>query len=428
MPFTANSAFKHSAQPRIIGRSAGIFYYAEDGRELIDGMCGLMSSPCGHSRPEIARAVARQLEQMSYVSPFQNGHRLGFALAERLAALAPAGLSYCFFTNSGSESVDTAMKIALAWHRKRGDGHRTRFVSRERGYHGVNFGGMALGGIQVNRDVFGPGLPGVVHMRHTWLEENRFSHGQPPHGKELAEDLARLCAQVGGHNIAACFLEPVAGSTGVLVPPAGYLERVREICDEHGILLVFDEVITGFGRLGENFGAQRFGVTPDMMTIAKGLTNGSVPMGAVMVSDRIYEVLTDDSTHGGVELFHGYTYSAHPVACAAAMATLDIFEQEQLVARARALEAGFQQAVHTLDGLPVVTDVRGLGMMAGIDLAPLAKPGARGLAVIQTLYDAGVMVKFTGDTMLIGPALTIEPDDIERLVSRIGDVLASCPT
>lgn len=424
MPFTANSAFKASAHPRIIVRSKDIYCYTEDGRELIDGMCGLISAPCGHSRPEIAKAVGDQLGRMSYAMPFQNGHRLGFELAERLTHYAPEGLTRCFFTNSGSESIDSAMKIALAWHRKRGDGHRVRFVSRERAYHGVNFGGMSLGGIQANRDAFGVGLPGVVHMRHTWLEANRFSVGQPLDGKELADDLSRLCALVGGQNIAACFVEPVAGSTGVLVPPVGYLERLRAICDEHGILLVFDEVITGFGRLGENFGAQRLGVAPDMMTIAKGITNSSVPMGAVMVSEKIYAELTDAGKHKGVELFHGYTYSAHPVACAAALATLDIFDKEQLVQRSRTLEPGFQKAVYALGGLPVVTDVRGLGMMAGIDLSPSGAAGARGLDVIQKLYDAGVLVKFTGDTMLLGPALTIEPAMVDTLVSRIGDVLS----
>lgn len=426
MPFTANTAFKSSPNPRMVERSKGVYYYTEGGRELIDGMCGLMSAPCGHSRPEIAEAVARQLKRLSYSVPFNVGHPAAFELAERLASFAPKGMPYSFFVNSGSEAADTAMKIALAWHRKRGEGHRNRFVSRERAYHGVNFGGMAIGGIQPNRDAYGVGLPGVVHMRHTWLEENRFTVGQPETGKALAEDLARFCALIGGHNIAACFVEPVAGSTGVLVPPVGYLQRLREICDQHGILLVFDEVITGFGRVGENFAAQRFGVTPDMMTVAKGITNSSIPMGAVLVSERIYDDLTEKGNHQGIELFHGYTYSAHPVACAAALAVLDIFEREQLVQRSRELEATLQKSAHLLATLPVVTDVRGIGMMAGIDLAPLEMPGARGLDVLQKLYEAGVMVKMTGDTLLLGPALTINSATLETMFSRIGNVLSEC--
>lgn len=424
MPFTANAAFKASAQPRMIEAARDIYYYTDDGRELIDGMCGLMSAPCGHGRPEIAAAVAKQLEKMSYSVPFQVGHSLGFELARRLSEFAPKELPYSFFTNSGSESADTAMKIALAYHRKRGEGHRTRFVGRERGYHGVNFGGMSLGGIQANRDAFGQGLPGVVHLRHTWLEEHRYSMGQPVTGKELADDLARLCALVGGHNIAACFVEPVAGSTGVLVPPVGYLDRLRDICNRFGILLVFDEVITGFGRVGANFAAQRFGVVPDMMTVAKGITNSAVPMGAVLVNTDIYETLGERGEAAGVELFHGYTYSAHPVACAAALAVLDIMRKERLVDRARALEPHFQKAVHLLGSLPLVTDVRGIGLMAGLDLSPLDVAGARGLDVLQKLYDAGVMAKMTGDTLLLGPALTIAEPHIDTLVERIGNVLA----
>jgi len=428
MPFTANSAFKASPSPRMVVRSSGVHYYSEDGREIVDAMGGLMSTPCGHSRPEIAAAVAKQLGELAFVVPFNVGHPAAFELAERLATIAPAGLKYSFFVNSGSEAADSAMKIALAYHHKRGESNRTRFVSRERAYHGVNFGGMAIGGIQPNRDAYGIGLPGVVHMRHTWSEENRFTLGQPAAGAELAEDLTRFCTLLGGHNIAACIVEPVAGSTGVLVPPVGYLQRLREICDQQGILLIFDEVITGFGRVGENFAAQRFGVVPDMMTIAKGLTNSAIPMGAVLVSEKIYNVLTDEKRHKGIELFHGYTYSGHPAACAAALAVLDIFERDQLVQRARDAEPILQNAVHALGELEVVTDVRGIGMMAGVDLQPLDTPGARGLQVLQKLYDAGVMVKMTGDTILLGPALVMEPETIKLMVSRIGNVLSDCQT
>lgn len=425
MPFTANSEFRRAQRPRLISAASGTHYVADDGRELIDGMCGLMCSPCGHSRPEIARAVAQQLEHMSYVPAFQVGHRLGFELSERLVAMAPAGLTQVFYGNSGSEAVETALKIALAYHRKRGEAQRTRLVGRERGYHGVNFGGMSVGGILANRDAFGQGLPGVVHLSHTWHPQHRFSDGQPKTmGREMADELEAICRKIGGHNIAACIVEPVAGSTGVLVPPVGYLERLREICNEHGILLIFDEVITGFGRLAAPFASQRFQVTPDLLVLAKGISNGAIPMGAVMVAERIYETLSDQGQASGIELFHGYTYSAHPAACAAALATLDIFDRECLIERAHGLEEQFQSAARSLRSLPVVTDVRGLGMMAGVDLEPLMESGKRGLATLQALYDAGVLVKFTADTMLIGPALVIEPNEITLLFERIGNVLA----
>ncbi len=425
MPFTANSEFRRARKPRLIAGAYDTHYVTDDGRELIDGMCGLMCSPCGHSRPEIARAVAQQLEQMSYTPAFQVGHRLGFELSGRLVAMAPPGLTQVFYGNSGSEAVETALKIALAYHRKRGEAHRTRLVGRERGYHGVNFGGMSVGGILANREAFGPGLPGVVHLSHTWHPQHRFSGGQPKTmGREMADELEIICRKIGGHNIAACIVEPVAGSTGVLVPPLGYLERLREICDKHGILLIFDEVITGFGRLSANFASQRFGVTPDLLVLAKGISNGAIPMGAVMVAGHIYETLSDQGRASGIELFHGYTYSAHPAACAAALATLEIFERERLVERAGSLEEPFQHAARSLCTLPVVTDVRGLGMMAGVDLKPLKEPGKRGLSTLQALYDAGVLVKFTADTMLLGPALVIEPDEISVLFERIGNVLA----
>jgi beta-alanine--pyruvate transaminase len=421
MPFTANSAFR--AHPRLVVRGQGIRYETDDGRTVLDAMCGLMCSPAGHGRPEIAEAVGRQALELSYVAPFQHAHPAAFELAERLCRLTPDGLDHVFFTNSGSESVETALKMALLYHHRRGEAQRTRFVGRERGYHGVNFGGMSVGGIGANRDGFGPGLPGVVHLRHTLLPDVRFHRGQPPHGAELADDLQRFCDHLGGQNIAACIVEPVAGSTGVLVPPVGYLERLREICDAHGILLIFDEVITGFGRLARNFGGQRFGVTPDLITTAKGLTNGALPMGAVVASDRVHEAITEGGRRQGIEFYHGYTYSAHPVACAAGLAALEIFERDGLVDRARKLEDHFLDAVFSLGELPVVTDVRGIGMMAAVDVAPLDRPGARGLRLIQELWDAGVLVKFTGDTFLVGPALVIEPAEIDEIVSRVRAVL-----
>jgi beta-alanine--pyruvate transaminase len=422
MPFTDNSAFRES--PRLIARAGGIRYETDDGRSILDAMCGLMCSPAGHGRPEIAEAVHRQLLELSFAPAFQHAHPDAFVLAERLCRLTPDGLDHVFFTNSGSESVETALKMALLYHHRRGEAQRTRFVGRERSYHGVNFGGMSVGGIASNRDGFGVELPGVVHMRHTLLPDLHFQRGQPPHGAELADDLERFCNSLGGGNIAACIVEPVAGSTGVLVPPVGYLERLREICDAHGILLIFDEVITGFGRLAENFGAQRFGVTPDLLATAKGLTNGVIPMGAVVASERVHATITGGCE--GVEFYHGYTYSGHPVACAAALATLEIFARDGLVKRARELEGHFLDAVFSLAEIPVVTDVRGIGMMAAVDLAPLEAPGARGFQMIRELWDAGVLVKFTGDTFLMGPALSIEATEIDEIVGRIRDVLKCC--
>lgn len=423
MPFTANSKFKRASQPRMIVGAEGVYYTTSDGRRIIDGMSGLMCSPLGHGRPEVADAIAEQSRKLSYMPPFHHGHPLAFEAANKLRGLLPDGLGHIFFTNSGSESTETALKIALAYHRARGEGHRVRLVGRERAYHGVNFGGMSVGGIQANRDAFGIGLPGVVHIRHTWLAENQLTKGMPQHGVELADDLERFCQTLGGQNIAACIVEPVAGSTGCLVPPEGYLQRLREICDRHGILLIFDEVITGFGRLGANFAAQRFGVTPDILCMAKGINNAAIPMGAVAVKSEIYDTLTEGGNRQGIELFHGYTYSAHPVACAAMMATLNIFESENIVQRARDLEPYFLDAVFSLQNLSSVQDIRGIGMMAAVDLKPGATPGAQGLKAVQDFYDAGIMLKMTGDTALIGPALIIEKHEIDTLIQRIRGVL-----
>ncbi len=417
MPFTANRDFKKD--PRMVVKGEGVYYWSHDGRQILDGSSGLFCCAAGHSRTEIAEAVAEQLKELAYVPPFQIGQPLSFQLAERVAKLTPDGLDHVFFVNSGSESVDTAMKIALAYHYARGEGTRQRFVSRERSYHGVNFGGVALSGMVKNRQIFGVAGPAVAHMRHTWLEENRFARDQPEHGAELANDLERIIQNFGADTIAACFVEPVAGSTGCLIPPKGYLERLREICDEYGVLLVFDEVICGFGRLGAPFGAQAFGVVPDMMTMAKALTNAAQPMGAVAVHDRVYNAIMGASPEDAIELFHGYTYSGHPGACAAGLATLDIYERENLFERGAELAPYFQDAIFSLQDLPQVMDIRGYGMMAGIDVKPAAAPGTRGPAVQKALYKAGLHVKFTGDAGIVAPPLVSEKDHIDRMISLL---------
>ncbi|HJM03178.1 MAG TPA: aminotransferase class III-fold pyridoxal phosphate-dependent enzyme, partial [Arenicellales bacterium] len=362
MPFTSNREFK--ADPRLVVRGEGMYMYSHEGERILDGSSGLFCCAAGHSRPEIAEAVYAQLKEAAYVPPFQLSQPLAFELARRVSQMTPAGLDHIFFVNSGSESVDTAMKIAYAYHYSRGEGQRQRFVSRERAYHGVNMAGVSLSGMIKNRQAFGPGIPGVVHMRHTWLPENRFVRGQPDTGIELADDLERVAMNYGPDTIAACIVEPIAGSTGCLVPPKGYLERLREICDTHGILLIFDEVICGFGRLGAPFGAQAFGVIPDVMTMAKALTNAAQPMGAVAVSDKVHSTILGAAPEGAVEFFHGYTYSAHPAACAAGLATMDLFEKEDLVARAEALSPYFLDLVFALSDLEIITDIRGYGLFA----------------------------------------------------------------
>ncbi len=385
MPFTANRQFK--AAPRLLVAAEGMHYTADDGRTVLDGTAGLWCVNAGHGRKGIAAAVERQLATLDFAPTFQMGHPIAFEFAERLAAIAPAGLDRVFFTGSGSESVDTALKIALAYQRAIGQGTRTRLIGRERGYHGVGFGGISVGGIVSNRRVF-PQLPGADHLRHTHdPARNAFVKGQPEHGADLAEDLERLVALHGAETIAACIVEPVAGSTGVLIPPKGYLQRLREICTKHGILLIFDEVITGFGRLGTPFAADYFGVTPDLMTTAKGLTNGTIPMGAVFASRSVHDGLMNGPE--GIELFHGYTYSGHPVACAAGLATLDIYREESLLTRVAGLAEDWAAAFHDLRGRKNVIDIRTLGLIAGIELEPRAGARQARLRRLRGLLPAG---------------------------------------
>ena len=424
MPFTANRRFK--ADPVMVVEASGMHYRSADGRAVLDGSAGLWCVNAGHGRKEIADAVARSMATLDYAPSFQVGHPMAFTAASWLAALAPADLKHVFFTNSGSESVDTALKIALAYHRARGEGHRTRLVGRERGYHGVGFGGISVGGIPANRKAFGSLLPGVDHLPHTHLPDlNAFSRGQPAHGAELADALERIVALHDPSTIAAVIVEPVACSTGVLIPPKGYLERLRAICDKYGILLIFDEVITGFGRLGAAFAASRFGITPDLITCAKGLTNGTIPMGAVLVREPIHAALMT-GPEDTIELFHGYTYSGHPAAAAAAIATLDIYAREGLFERAASLEKTWEDAVHGLRGLPHVIDIRNLGLLAGIELAPApGKAGARGYAVFKTCFERGVLMRFTGDILALSPPLVVSPAEIERIFAILAEAIRS---
>jgi beta-alanine--pyruvate transaminase len=423
MPFTANRQFKQA--PRLLARAQGMEYFTPEGRRVLDGAAGLWCVNAGHGRSGITAAVARQLETMDYAPTFQMGHGLAFDLATELAAICPPGLNRVFFTNSGSEAVDTALKIAVAYHRARGDASRTRLIGRERAYHGVGFGGISVGGIVANRKVWSASmLPGVDHLRHTHdLARNAFSRGQPAHGAELADDLERLIALHDASTIAAVIVEPVAGSTGVLIPPKGYLERLRAICDAHGILLIFDEVITGFGRTGAPFAAQEFGVTPDLITMAKGLTNGCVPMGAVVAKQSIHDAFMQGPP-GMIELFHGYTYSAHPLACAAGLATLDIYRREGLFARAKELSARWEDAVHSLRGKPHVIDTRNYGLIAGIELEPIAgKPGARAFEVYLKCFERGLLIRTTGDIIALSPPLIIEPAHIDEIFGTLASLL-----
>jgi beta-alanine--pyruvate transaminase len=423
MPFTANRQFK--ADPRLLARAKGMYYWTADGREVLDGVAGLWCVNAGHSRPEIAEAVAQQLNTMEYAPTFQMGHPMAFELASRLAKLAPPGMDRVFFTNSGSESVDTALKIAVAYHRARGAGQRTRLIGREKGYHGVGFGGMSVGGMVNNRKAFaGSMLPGVDHLQHTLdLGHNAFSRGLPHWGAHLANELERLIALHDASTIAAVIVEPISGSAGVILPPIGYLKRLREICDKHDILLIFDEVITGFGRVGKPFAALAFDVTPDLMTTAKGLTNGSIPMGAVFAQRKIYDAFMQ-GPENAIELFHGYTYSAHPAACAAALATLDIYAKEGLLTRAATLSAQWEDAVHSLRGVPAVIDVRNYGLIGAVELEPRAgKPGARAFDVFLKCFERGVMVRQTGDVIAMSPPLIIEPKQIARIVETLAEVI-----
>ncbi len=416
MPFTDNRGFKKA--PRLVVEAEGVWLTDQKGGKVLDGSSGLFCSPAGHCHPKIVEAVHAQMLKSTYVAPFGLGHPGSFALAERVARLTPEGMDHVFFVNSGSEAVDTAMKIAMAWHRARGE-TRTRFVSRERAYHGVNIGGVSLSGMLKNREAFQAVVPNVVMMRHTWNPDELFiEDGRPRTGADLAEDLQRMCDTYGGSTIAAVFVEPVAGSTGVLPPPIGYLERLREICDANGILLVFDEVICGFGRLGSNFAAQHYGVTPDIMTMAKALTNGSIPMGAVAAKDEIYETIVNAAPEGSIELFHGYTYSGHPAACAAGLATMELFDEEGLFDRARDLIPHFQQAVMSLKGHPLVKDIRVAGLMAGVEVFPDGAPGRRGGGLQADMFWNGLHVKFTGDNAIIAPQFVAEPDHVDAIVER----------
>jgi beta-alanine--pyruvate transaminase len=413
MPFTPNRDFKHD--PKLVVRAEGMYYWNDRGDRIIDGASGLFCVAAGHARREIADAVSAQLRELDFVAPFTRGYPRQFELATRVAELTPGDLNHIFFTNSGSEAVDTAMKVALAYHQARGQGGRTMFVSRERAYHGVNFGGLSLAGLVNNRRRFGPTLPGIAHMRHTHLPENRRTRGEGEHGVELAEDLVRFVNLYGAENIAAVFVEPIAGSTGCLVPPKGYLARLRAICDQHGILLVFDEVITGFGRTGQAFAAQTFGVTPDIITMAKALTNAAQPMGAVAVSERIHDTIMGAAPDGAIEFFHGYTYSGHPAACAAGIATLDIYRNEGLFERGRELSPYFQDMIFSLGDIPAVADLRGYGMIAGIDIVPEGVPGARGHRFQKKLFDNGMHLKATGDCVIVAPPLIAERSHVDAM-------------
>jgi len=422
MPFTANRQFKQV--PRLLAKASGMHYWTPEGREILDACAGLWCVNAGHARPRIVRAIAEQAQEMDFAPPFNMGHPKQFELAERLVQLTPKGLDKVFYTNSGSEAVDTALKMAIGYHRARGEASRVRFIGRERGYHGVNFGGISVGGIAGNRKSFGQALGAIDHLRHTHdLSKNAFTRGMPEHGADLADDLERLVQLHDASTIAAVIVEPVAGSTGVLIPPKGYLERLRAICDRHGILLVFDEVICGFGRLGSNFAADHFKVTPDLMTVAKGITNGCVPMGAVFAKSAIHDAFMSGPEHV-IEFPHGYTYSGHPLACAASLATLDTYAEEGLLSRAKTMEKVLEDGLHSLRGAPHVIDLRNLGLVGAIELAPRAgEPGKRGFEVLLGCWEKGVLIRTTGDTIALSPPLIVEPKHIEQMVSVLADVL-----
>jgi beta-alanine--pyruvate transaminase len=423
MPFTANRAFKRA--PRLLVAAQGMYYTSADGRQILDGTAGLWCVNAGHGREPIVRAIAEATARLDYAPGFQMGHPGSFALAERLVGILPVDLDRIFFTNSGSESVDTALKIALAYFQARGEPNRARFVGRQRAYHGVGFGGISVGGLESNRKAFAAQLlPLVDHLPHTHdLAHNAFSRGQPAWGVELADALEAIVAQRGAETIAAVIVEPVAGSTGVLVPPRGYLERLRALCDQHGILLIFDEVITGFGRLGAPFAAQALGVVPDIITCAKGITNGAVPMGAVAVRRGIHDTIVDTAP-AGIELFHGYTYSGHPLATAAGLATLELYRAEGLFERAKALAPAWEAAVHALRGLPHVVDLRNLGLMAALELDPRpGAPGSRGFELFLDCFQHGALVRATGDVIAFSPPLVIERAQIEQLFAVVAEGL-----
>ena len=420
MPFTAMRGFYQ--KPRFLKRSEGMYYYSDDDRMVIDGASGLWCVNAGHSRTEISEAIAQQAYEMAYAPPFQIAHPLAFELAEKLVKIAPEGMGKVFFTNSGSESVDTALKMALAYHRSNGQASRTRFIGRERGYHGVGFGGISVGGMVNNRKQFGTMLPGVDHLPHTLnIQKHAFTKGLPPGGEEYADVLERLVQLHDASTIAAVIVEPMAGSTGVIVPPENYLKRLREICTKHGILLIFDEVITGFGRVGTPFASTRLEVTPDIMTIAKGLTNGAIPMGAVIAKDFIFDSIVNNAPEG-IEFFHGYTYSASPIACAAALAALRIYERDNLFDKALDLEDYLENKVHELRKIKEVLDIRNWGMVAAVELKPSSKgPGARGYhTFLKAFFEENLLVRASGDVLAIAPPLIAGKAELDLIVDRLG--------
>ena len=418
MPFTSNRDYKNS--PRLMVKAEGVYYTDHYGNKLIDASSGLFCSPAGHSRPEIREAVSKQLEQLDYVQPFQQGFGGSFDLARKVSKHTPEDLNKIFFTICGSSAVETAIKTAIAYFKAKGEGHRSHIVGRERGYHGMNIGGISVGGMIANRKTFSNILmPNVHHLRHTHLSENLFVKGEPETGADLADDLERIAGNIGAENIAACIVEPVAGSTGTLVPPKGYLKRLREICDKHGILLIFDEVITGWGRMGAPFAAQAFGVTPDMMTMAKAITNGVVPLGAVASREEIYETVLNASPTGAVEFFHGYTYSAIPVSMAAGLAMQDIFEKEKLFDRAKDMSPYFLDGLFSLKDLDIISDIRGYGMMGGIDIQMDERVGKSGYATFKKLFDAGLSLKATGDCLIVAPPFVCEKKHIDEIIEKL---------
>jgi beta-alanine--pyruvate transaminase len=419
MPFTANRQFK--AAPRLLVSANGMHYRADDGREVLDGTSGLWCVNAGHARPEIAAAVNQQLMTLDYAPSFQMGHPIAFDFAARLARIAPPGLDRIFYVNSGSEAADTALKMAIAYHRARGEGQRVRLVGRERGYHGVGFGGISVGGLVNNRRVYP--LLTSDHLRHTQDPRNAFARGLPPHGAERADDLEQLVALHGAETIAAVMVEPVAGAGGVLPPPQGYLERLRAICDRHGILLIFDEVITGFGRLGAPFAVDYFGVRPDIFTIAKGMTNGVVPMGGVFVQGKIHDAFMNGPEHM-IEFAHGYTYSGNPIACAAGIATLDTYAEDGLLTRGAELGGYWADALHSLKGLPHVVDIRNLGLIGAVELEPIAgEPTKRAFSCFLDAFEHDLLIRTTGDIIALSPPLIIEKSDIDELFGKLADVL-----
>lgn len=422
MPFTANRQFKQA--PRMMVSAKDMHYTTSDGRKVLDGTAGLWCVNAGHCRPKITEAIQHQAAELDYAPAFQMGHPIVFELANRLVDIAPKGMDHVFFTNSGSESVDTALKMAIAYHRARGEGARTRLIGRERGYHGVNFGGISVGGIVSNRKMFGTLLGGVDHMPHTHLpEKNAFTKGVPEHGAELANELERIVALHDASTIAAVIVEPVAGSTGVILPPKGYLQKLREICTKHGILLIFDEVITGFGRLGTPFAADYFGVTPDIMTTAKGVSNGVIPMGAVFVKKEIHDAFMTGPEHM-IEFFHGYTYSGNPIACAAALGTLDTYKEEGLLTRGEELAPYWEDALHSLKGEPNVIDIRNIGLIGAIELAPIpGSPTKRAFSAFVKAFERGALIRTTGDIIALSPPLIITKGQINELIDHVREVL-----